>query len=41
MQIDLKSFVLGVIVGGCAVVYNASVAVARDRMKKETEKGEA
>lgn len=35
MHIDIKSFILGVIVGGCAVVYKASVSVARDKVKEK------
>lgn len=34
MRIDGKSFILGVIVGGCIVVFRASVAVSRDIIKK-------
>jgi hypothetical protein len=35
MRIDIKSFILGAIVGGCAIIYKASVAVAKDKTKKE------
>jgi hypothetical protein len=42
MRIDGKSFILGAIVGGCIVIYRASVAVARDTIKKkQIEKEEA
>jgi hypothetical protein len=37
MHIDGKSFILGAIVGGCIVIYRASVAVAKDRIKKDKE----
>jgi hypothetical protein len=35
MQIDGKSFILGAIVGGCLIIYKASVEVAKDKIKKE------
>lgn len=37
MTIDGKSFILGVIVGGCFVIYKASVQVARDKVKEKLE----
>ena len=36
MKIDMKSFIIGAIVGGCTIIYKASVAVARDKVEKET-----
>lgn len=36
MKIDIKSFILGAIVGGCTIIYKASVAVARDKIKEKT-----
>lgn len=38
MHIDLKSFILGAIVGGCFVVFRASVSVAKDKAKQEQNK---
>ena len=35
MHIDIRSFILGAIIGGCAVVYRASVSVARDKIAKK------
>ena len=40
MSIDVKSFVLGAVVGYCVVVYKASVSVAKDKLKKDSIKGE-
>ena len=40
MHIDIKSFILGAIVGGCAVIYKASVSVARDKINKEKQSTE-
>jgi len=40
MHIDIKSFVLGVIVGGCAIIYRASVIVARDKVAEKLESKE-
>lgn len=37
MHIDLKSFILGAIVGGCFVVFRASVSVAKDKAKPKQE----
>jgi hypothetical protein len=37
MRIDIRSFILGAIVGACAIVYRASVSVARDKVKEELE----
>lgn len=35
MHIDGKSFILGAVVGGCIVVFRASVAVAKDLVKQK------
>lgn len=38
MRIDMKSFILGAIVGGCAVVFKASVEVAKDKLIRNVVK---
>ena len=40
MHIDVKSLIIGAVLGGCAVVFRASVAVARDRIKKDRKERE-
>jgi predicted small secreted protein len=37
MHIDGKSFILGAIAGGCIVIFNAAVSVAKDQIKKNKE----
>ena len=40
MNIDLKSLVLGAIIGGCTVTYRASISVAKNIIKEDKAKKE-
>lgn len=37
MNIDIKSLIVGAVLGSSAVIYKASVAVAKDHLKKKKE----
>lgn len=41
MTIDIKSLLIGVVIGAVAVVYKASVQVARNKLNMEKQKNEA
>jgi hypothetical protein len=40
MHIDIKSFILGAIVGACGIVYKASVQVAKDKVNEKLQSKE-
>ncbi len=35
MKIDIISLIIGAVLGGAAVIFRATVSVAKDRIKKE------
>jgi len=37
MQIDVKSVIIGALIGSCAVIHKAAVSVARDKCKDAEE----
>lgn len=37
MHIEMKSFILGTIIGGMIVIFRAAVSVAKDRVRMEKE----